>query len=391
MTILIVGCVLVYGLMTRPLVFPFYFPKAIRAVIELTPLVLLLLSFRNKFRSDILLLFPLSMFLMVNHIFNDASIQASFLIFIKLAFLLIMLDLLSGDISVRKLLRKLLVNFWWLVSLSVIISFVLYWVYEPAFSYAPLIVNDAGDGYGYYNNLLLGNVRRIYMVGIPVPKPTWYFVEPGPLSCFFALNFVGAKNFIADKSLSDRFKYCNLIAGLCTLSVTFYIFLALFYAFKMIENSSLITKMILITILVLFAYTWFTGGFEWLNVFFEEGSSQDNRLERFGIVSDIFSKYPEKTLLIGHGAELQGMGYDMGISSGWLVHFAERGFFFTIILASYLFYILRRNIAVFFVVAYYSFSFEFFAFPIFFIMLSMIVISDDLVPGCKSLVRPQSA
>jgi len=72
------------------------------------------------------------------------------------------------------------------------------------------------------------------------------------------------------------------------------------------------------------------------------------------------------------------MGYDQGISSGWLVNFAERGFFYTFALLTYLIYILRQNMAVLFVVVYYSTSFEFFAFPIFFVMLALFVMNDDV-------------
>jgi len=117
-----------------------------------------------------------------------------------------MLNLLSTDIAVRKLLRKILVNFWILVSLSVIIGFALYWVDDSVFTYAPLEVNQDGDGYDYYNNILLGNLRLPYMFGMQVPKASWYFTEAGPISCLFALNFVGAKYLIADKSHCVRFK-----------------------------------------------------------------------------------------------------------------------------------------------------------------------------------------
>lgn len=378
-TILVITCVLVYGLFTRPLVFPFYLPSAVRVVIELIPLLLLLLSFRNKFRSDIFILFPLFLFLVINYLANEAILQTSFLIFVRLAFFLLMLDLLNSDISARKLLRKYLVNFWMLVSISVIFGFVLYWIYEPAFSFAPLDIGDGGDGYGYFNNPLLGNIRKIYMFGFQVPKPTWYFVEPGPLSCFLAMNFVGAKYLVSDELQCNRFKYISLIAGLCTLSVTFYIFLVLFFVLKIIGKFGFFTKLILIGFLALFVFTWFTGGFDWLNIFFQENTSQADRIERVGIISELISKYPEKTFLIGHGAELHGMGFDMGVSSGWLVHFAERGFFFTIFLACYLLYLLRSNMPIFFVVVFYSFSFEFFEYPIFSIMLSLIILSGDIV------------
>jgi len=164
-------------------------------------------------------------------------------------------------------MRKLLVNFWWIVSLSVIFAFILYWLYEPAFSFSTFIVNDVGDGYGYYNNPFLGNVRRIYMVGLAVPKPTWYFTEPGPLSCFFALNFVGSSYLIADNKISSRFKYTNLVAGLCTLSVTFYVFLFLFISYKVLKNTNLVIKIFIVCLLIIIIYTSLNGGFDWVNIF----------------------------------------------------------------------------------------------------------------------------
>lgn len=377
-TIIIVGLVFVYAIFTRPLVFALYLPFALRVLIELIPLLLLILSFRKKFRQDIYFIYPLLIFSIVNFWANDATAHTSFLIFLKLAFFLLILDIFGKEFAVQKLMRKLLVNFWWIVSLSVIFAFILYWLYEPAFSFSPLIVNDAGDSYGYYNNPFLGNVRRIYMVGLVVPKPTWYFIEPGPLSCFFALNFVGASHLIADKKISGRFKYTNLVAGLCTLSVTFYIFLVLFFSFKVLRKANLVMKIFIGCLLIVFIYTSLNGGFDWLNIFFDEGTSKDDRMGRLNIFLDILSRYPEKTLLIGNGAELQNMGYDQGISSGWLVNFAERGLFFTIALLTYLIYKLRQNMAVLFVVVYYSNSFEFFAFPIFFVMLALFVMNEEV-------------
>jgi hypothetical protein len=353
-----------------------YFPFTLRVLIELIPFLLLLLSFRKKNRQDIYLIYPLLIFSIINFWTNDATAQTSFLIFLKLAFFLLILDMFGNDLAVRKLMRKLLVNFWWIVSLSVIFAFTLYWLYEPAFSYSELIVNDGGDGYAYYNNPFLGNLRRIYMVGLAVPKPTWYFTEPGPLSCFFALNFVGASHLIAEKKICGLFKYTNLVAGLCTLSVTFYIFFVLFISFKVLKNTNLMSKIFLLCLFIIFIYTSLNGGFDWLNLFFNEGTSKDDRMGRLNIFLHILSRYPEKTLLIGNGAELQGMGYDQGISSGWLVNFAERGFFYTFALLTYLIYILRQNMAVLFVVVYYNISFEFFAFPIFFVMLALFVMND---------------
>jgi len=102
-------------------------------------------------------------------------------------------------------------------------------------------------------------------------------------------------------------------------------------------------------------------------IFFSGSTSQGDRLVRFKIFIDVFSTYPEKTLLIGNGAELQGLDYERGITSGWLVNVAERGLFFTVTFAAYLFYVFRRKVDIFIVVAYFCWSFEFFSFPIFFL------------------------
>ena len=65
-------------------------------------------------------------------------------------------------------------------------------------------------------------------------KPEKITVSDASTLDFFALNFVGSSYLIADNKISSRFKYTNLVAGLCTLSVTFYIFLVLFFSWWVI-------------------------------------------------------------------------------------------------------------------------------------------------------------
>lgn len=377
LSIVIMAAVLIYVLLTRPLLFSIYLPKALRAVIELIPLLLLLLSFRNKFRSEIMMVFLLSIYLLINYLVNDSSLQTSFLVFTKLAFFLLMLDLLASDTSVRKLLRPLLVKFWMFVSLSVIFSFVLYWVADSAFTYAPLVINDAGDGYEYYNNILLGNIRLPYSFGMQVPKSSWYFNEAGQLSCFFALNLVGAKYLVSGRVKCFYFQAINLLAGLCTLSATFYFLLFVLLVFWLLMNMKSIAILLVALIMPLLIYVTVNLQYDWLDFFLNESTSFEDRGSRFFILLDLLSRYPEKTLLIGNGAGLVGLGYDRGLTSGWIVHLAERGSFFTLALATYVFILLRGKMLILFVVAYYNFSFEFFEYPIFTLMLALIVRADE--------------
>lgn len=376
-TLLTVIAILVYALFTRPLNFAFYIPTAVRAFVEVIPLVLLILSVRSYFSPRIIGGAVLFYYLSINYLVNEASFQTSFLTFIKLLFLLVLLDILSNERAVFDLLKSLFIKFWVLVSVSVIASAALFWVAREVFTYSPLIVSEAGDAYSYYNNPFLGNIRISYFFGVAVAKVSWYFIEAGPLSFFFAFNFLSAKYLIDNRKKRVRFQCLSLIAGMSTLSISFYIFLVFVLGYMLLSKWKLYLGIAIIILLTAIALgsdgDMFESAQSNLTEFFNKHTSQNDRARRFDIFEQLLDKNATKTILIGNGAGLEGLEVESGISSGWLSHFAERGGLFTIMLMGYSLYLLRYQLPLFFVILYYNFSFEFFLFPIFSVMLGLTV------------------
>jgi hypothetical protein len=376
-TLLTVIAILVYALFTRPLNFAFYIPIAVRVFVEVIPLALLTFSVRSYFSPRIIGGAILFYYLSINYLVNEASFQTSFLTFIKLLFLLVLLEILNTERAVFDLLKSLFIKFWVLVSASVIASAVLFWVAREVFTYSPLIVSEAGDAYAYYNNPFLGNIRISYFFGVAVAKVSWYFIEAGPLSFFFAFNFLSAKYLIDNQKKQIRFQWLSLIAGMSTLSISFYIFLVFVLGYMLLSKWKLYFGIAIIILLTAIALgstgDMFESAQSNLTEFFNKHTSQNDRARRFDIFEQLLNKSATKTLLIGNGAGLEGLDVESGISSGWLSHFAERGGLFALMLMGYSLYLLRYQLPLFFVILYYNFSFEFFLFPIFSVMLGLAV------------------
>lgn len=375
--LLTVIAILIYALLTRPLNFAFYLPTVVRAIIEIIPLILLIFSVRSYFSPRIIGGGILFYYLGFNYLVNEASFQSSLLTYIKLLFLLVVLDILKNEREIFELLKALFIKFWVLVSASVIASAVLFPVAKDLFTYSPLIVSEAGDTYSYYNNPILGNIRISYFFGVAVAKVSWYFNEAGPLSFFFAFNFLSAKYLIDERIPRIRFQWLSLIAGMSTLSISFYLFLVLVVGYMIVSKWKLysaIAAIILLTVVALGINGDRHGPTQGnMSEFFDKYTSQNDRARRFGIFEQLLNKNSLKTILIGNGAGLEGLNAESGISSGWLTHFAERGGVFTIMLMGYSLFLLRYQLPLFLVILYYNFSFEFFLFPIFSVMLGLAV------------------
>lgn len=375
--LLTVGAILVYALFTRPLNSAFYLPTAVRAFVEIMPLILLVFSVRSYFSPRIIGGVILFYYLSINYLVNEASFQTSFLTFIKLFFLLVLLDILRNERTVFDLLKSAFIKFWVLVSASVIASALLFWMARDVFTYSPLIVSDAGDAYSYYNNPFLGNIRISYFFGVAVAKVSWYFIEAGPLSFFFAFNFMSASYLIDDPKKRTRFQWLSLIAGMSTLSISFYIFLAFVLGYMLLSKwklySAIGTVILLMAVALGSTEDMFESAQSDLAEFFEKHTSQNDRARRFDIFEQLLDESATKTIFIGNGAGLEGLDAESGISSGWFSHFAERGGVFAIMLMGYSLYLLRYQLPLFFVILYYNFAFEFFLFPIFSVMLGLAV------------------
>jgi hypothetical protein len=364
----IAGLLIFYTVFSRPLIFHEYIPYTFKILIELTPLVLLFFLKKENFFSLSLLLM-LSLFLFTLNFFaNETSFQLAFSTFLKINFFIILLFLFFNNLELKKNIRRLYVNFWFVVAILTILSSIFYQA-DKSFFY-PFNLEIGKNGYEYMQNFLLGNIRIISSENFSLFKPSWYFYEYGVISGFFTLNFVGSDLLINNKKKSNRFKIANLFAGLATLSITFYIFLFLLLMTNIFRKKSiaLVSFVALCIILSFFCYH-----FDLIDNFFNNVTSLKDRFLRLDIFIDVVKNHPIRTLFIGNGLELQRLGYDRGLSSGWLVFIAERGFIYSLLFFAFLAYLLRRNITIFFAVIYLNLSFDFFLYPLFSLMLALFI------------------
>lgn len=385
----IAAIIAAYAVFTRPLIFPIFIASEIRVIVECIPFLLLMFLDKNSFKLCFSILIFLFLFLIINFLINEATLKTSFLIYLKFSSFFIILYLLKKNKYLNDFIKIFFEIFWLIVSISVILSFILYWINPNLFSYSPIEVNEFGDGYEYYNNFYLGNLRLPYMFGNPVPKPSWYFFEAGLLSCFFMLNFVGSKYLIENRYRRIIFTYSNLIAGLCTLSVTFYLclsFILIYYVFNNLKLLLLISIIIFLTSLILFFGFSYFDLIELIFNFFQSGTSIGDRSNRFDLFLKLLKENSIQVLFIGLGAELEGLSVDFNMSSGWLSHIIERGVIFAFILFLFTIYLTKRDYVIMIVVLLFNLSFNFFGYPIFLIMMAVILSSNSFKRSKKELL-----
>ena len=368
-----IALIFLYAMFTRPLVFQQILPYALRYFIELIPLFLLFYINKRNFLTNSLLIIFILIFFIINFIVNSASFQISFLTTLKFIYFIILFSIFSENYKLREYTCNLFVNFWLLVCVLTISACIIFWFDNSFFKRLDLQIGD--NGYEYSNNFILGNIRLIAAENFILSKPSWYFYEYGVLSFFFAINYIGSDSLISNKKSNKRFKSLNLIAGLCTLSITFYIFLFVYFAINFFRRRGYRTIFFLIYSII---FIFFLSHFELIHYFFKNSTSIDDRLLRFDIFMDVIKNNPIKTLLIGSGPELQGLHYDRGISSGFLNSIAERGFIFSLLSFSYLAYLLRHKFEVFLTFLYFNLSFDFLLFPISSVMLTLFILGDKI-------------
>jgi len=149
-----------------------------------------------------------------------------------------------------------------------------------------------------------------------VYRSFFYFNEGAHLAIFYAVNIVVVAPLLKDKTVS--FKRANLLGGILTMSMTFYVVLFVLYGTKkMLSISGAISVFIgtifLIYLIQIFDVTSYL--------------STDDRIERFVIFFNLMAEANATQLLFGHGVSFfQTLGFDKAFNSGFTLSIYETGF-----------------------------------------------------------------
>lgn len=154
---------------------------------------------------------------------------------------------------------------------------------------------------------------------LTVYRSFFYFVEAAHLAIFYAANIIIVAPLLKDRK--NKFVYLNVLGGILSFSITFYVVLFALYAFKKIKSffSLVIIFLSIVLILILILST------DLLSY-----SSSDDRIERFLIFFILMDQASLTQILFGHGI-LYDTGFDKAFNSGLSLSIFETGVIGTIV------------------------------------------------------------
>lgn len=370
--------IIAYVVFTRPLIFYNFIPYWARALVEGLPLVLLALAIFKQYRQTIVPMLAWLVLAALNFLLTESDPVLSATSFLKLLFLFVLIALLANMPRLRKVLQLFSGYFWLVVSVSVILAFIGYQLKLVSFLHWDFSEINEKAPYQYFHNLWLGNVRKHFAFDDWIPKAMWYFVEPGPLSLFFAFNFIFGDLLFTGRLRSDLFRYVNFVAGLCTISISYFLFFIIYFSARLFRSMtgrlfpvvfSLIMVVCAAAVISSDAFQAAVGGET------KTYTSLLDRVTKLEVARAVVSDNVFQTIVVGNGIELAGKGFDTAITSGVLTHIAERGLVFTILIWTFIYRLIRPQYALFGLIVYYNFSFEFLFYPIFSLFLGMFYVA----------------
>lgn len=183
-----------------------------------------------------------------------------------------------------------------------------------------------------------------------------YFGEPQYAAFYFTINVLLANEINNKNSKYKKLFFVNLLAGLLTFSVTFYVAMVIIYMLRLVERRSIFESLIIAFFLLLVAIPLFIISEDIIFTFFgglntSYGDREIRMLNAWNILksSSIFD------FLFGHGVSYIGDA-DRGLSAGFFHVLVERGLTGLLFVLVMLSVFMRRNILSFLICLLYLFT-----------------------------------
>lgn len=355
----------------RPFVFEAYLPPAIRIGLEgFLLLFLTILNVRYSYYRGIVWLFPIFIIYSAAILIGPNALVKVISSFNKLTFLILAICLLTGnrailDASIRTWLRLS-----YLLSAVAIIAFMGF--VSGAIPFSPLDLGESTSGvqgsYYYLHNPLLGNLipRRIFE--FEFGRVAGYMFEGQMLGSFFGISILGASNWIMDPKERKIFVAMNIVAGLFTLSTSFFLFFSTYLfilmtrnnLFKKINLKGVLAIIIFITVVIIVISSGYAGQ-----------TSGTDRMDRILLYFSVYEDFIPITLLFGHGVGITLDLFQIGIDSGWVSILMEHGLIMLIFMSIMLASFTRRNPWLMIYVFFLGIPMNMFWDPIFLLFIAM--------------------
>lgn len=362
----------VYVLSYNPFITESYLPAPVRIGIEGFVLFLLvMINLKYQYLADVIWLIPVVLIFGCTLLLEMDTFVKLISSFNKLAFLVLAIGLLNGNRSVLNTCIKMWIQLSYFLCIAAIVAFAGHTT--GIISFSPLdfyeSINGVEGGARYFlHNATLGNLSPKTLFGIELAQVAGFMYEGGQLGIFFGLNILVALDWINDSKKRKRFIQLNLIAGITTLSATFF----LFFSFYLLAKWALGEKKLKIGVKT---FAFFLLGV--LLIVLILGSdyfgqtSVGVRLSNMALQFNVIENSTWLTFLFGNGIGITVNKFGSGIDSGWIAILVERG----AIMLAFIFFLYvihtKHNRWLMFYICYANFSFNTFWAPSFLLVVAM--------------------
>jgi len=288
---------IILTLISPPFIFAeiIHFGREIRVSLSLILILLLFLQI-SKFKFiDMFIFILLAIFILLNFIYKNHQ-DNFFSFFFTILVVILLFRLLRSNKSSYNIFLNLWLYFSFIISVGAIISFLIHQFTNLNFDILNFQTLFFDSNSAYKVSIFGLTLSKNYQFG-EIVRVCSFFVEPLYAGFFFILNILLAK--INSNLVPKKFLVANILAGLLTFSIAFY----LVFAILMIFFRKRITYiLVILTLIFLFFITLYQPDVtnDYFTFFLDHSSLYDRIVrEKNGIM--IFSELPLLNILFGNG------------------------------------------------------------------------------------------
>lgn len=367
------SCMLiVYALSYHPFITESYLSASVRIGIEgFVLFFLVMINLRYQYLVDVVWFIPVVLIFGCTLLLEMDIFVKLISSFNKLVFLILAIGLLNGNRSILNTCIKMWTQLSYFLCIAAILAFVGY--ATGIISFSPMDFGESIGGvqgsYYYLHNAMLGNLSpKASLFGIELAQVAGFMYEGGLLGIYFGLNILVARDWIDDSKKRKKFVQLNFIAGITTLSTTFFLFFGIYFLVKQtlgekklkigVRTLAFLFLGVLLIVLIL------------ASDYFEQ-TSGSVRLYSLGIQFSVIENSTWLTFLLGNGIGITVDRFGSGIDSGWMAILVERGAIMLAFIVSLYAIHTRHNRWLMFYIFYVNFAFNTFWGPSFLLVVAM--------------------
>lgn len=366
------SCMLiVYALSYHPFITESYLPASVRIGIEgFVLFFLVMINLRYQYFVDVVWFIPVVLIFGCTLLLEIDIFVKLISSFNKLVFLILAIGLLYGNRSILNTCIKMWTQLSYFLCIAAILAFVGY--ATGIISFSPMDFGESIGGvqgsYYYLHNAMLGNLSPKTLFGIELAQVAGFMYEGGMLGIFFGLNILVARDWIDGSKKRKRFIRLNFIAGITTLSTTFF----LFFSFYLLAKQALGEKKLKIDVrTITFLFLGVLLIVTILASDYFEQTSAGVRLDNMASSFSIIVNSTWLTFLFGNGVGNTEEMFNVGINSGWISILVERGVLMLAFIVSLYATHTKHNRWLMFYIFYVNFAFNLFWDPSFLLVVAM--------------------